>query len=41
MTLKAETDIRNRYIIPLDIMLKTTEEYEYSKKSFFDSELII
>jgi predicted nucleotidyltransferase len=41
MTLKAETDVRSRYIVPMDIILKTPQEYAYSRKSYFDSEIII
>jgi predicted nucleotidyltransferase len=41
MTLKAEFDVRSRYIVPMDIILKTPGEYEYSKKAYFDSELIV
>ena len=41
MTLKAESDVRSRYIVPMDILLKTPEEYDYSKKAFFDSEIIV
>ena len=41
MTLKAESDVRNRYIVPMDILLKTPKEYIYSKKAYFDSEIII
>ena len=41
MTLKAESDVRNRYIVPIDILLKTPKEYAYSKKAYFNSEIII
>jgi predicted nucleotidyltransferase len=41
MTLKAESDVRNRYIVPMDILLKTPQEYDYSKKAYFDSEIIV
>ena len=41
MTLKAESDVRSRYIVPMDILLKTPKEYEYSKKTYFDSEIIV
>lgn len=41
MTLQAESDVRSRYIVPLDIILKTPKEYEYSKETYFDSEIIV
>ena len=41
MTLEAESDVRSRYIVPMDILLKTPEEYAYSKKAYFDSEIIV
>ena len=41
MTLQAESDVRNRYIVPMDILLKTPEEYAYSKKAYFDSEIVV
>ena len=41
MTLQAESDVRSRYIVPMDIILKTPEEYEYSKKAYYDSELVV
>ena len=40
MTLQAESDVRSHYIVPMDILLKTQKEYEYSKKTYFDSEII-
>ena len=41
MTLKAESDIRSRYIVPMDILLKTPNEYTHSKKTYFNSEIIV
>jgi predicted nucleotidyltransferase len=41
MTLQAESDVRRRYIVPMDILLKTPEEYAYSKNACFDSEIIV
>jgi predicted nucleotidyltransferase len=41
MTLKAESDVRSRYIVPMDILLKTPKEYDYSKIEYFDSEIIV
>jgi len=40
MTLKAQLDVQRKYIIPMDILLKTPEEYEYSKSAYFDSEFV-
>jgi len=41
MTLRAESDVRSRYIVPMDILLKTPEEYTYSKEAYFNSEIIV
>jgi predicted nucleotidyltransferase len=41
MTLKAESDVRSRYVVPMDILLKTPEEYDFSKQTYFDSEIIV
>jgi predicted nucleotidyltransferase len=41
MTLKAESDVRSRYIVPMDILLKTPKEYDYSKQAYYNSEIII
>jgi predicted nucleotidyltransferase len=41
MTLKAEYEVRSRYIVPMDILLKTPKEYEYSKRAYFDSTIIV
>ena len=41
MTLKAEAELRKRYIVPMDILMKTPKEYEYSKKNYFNAEIII
>ena len=41
MTLQAEYDVRSRYIVPMDIILKTPKEYEYSKNVYFDSKIIV
>ena len=41
MTLKAEKDVRKQYVVPMDILLKTPKEYEYSKRTYFDSEIIV
>ena len=41
MTAKAHIEVQRRYVVPMDILLKTPEEYEYSKKAYFDSEIIV
>ena len=41
MTLKAQLDVQCKYIIPMDILLKTPDEYEYSKIAYYDSEIIV
>ena len=41
MTLKAQIDVQRKYIIPMDILLKTPEEYEYSKSAYYNSEFIL
>jgi len=40
MTSKASLDVQRKFVIPIDILLKTPEEYEYSKSMFFNSEFI-
>jgi len=41
MTLKAESDVRDQYIVPMDILLKTPQEYAHSKKTYFNSEIVV
>ena len=41
MTLKAESDVRSRYIVPMDILLKTPQEYDFSKQAYFNSEIVV
>ena len=41
MTLRAESDVRSRHIVPMDILLKTPQEYTYSKEAYFNSEIIV
>jgi len=40
MTLKAQLDVQREYLIPMDILMKTPEEYEYSKSAFYKSEIV-
>jgi len=39
MTLKAQREIRKRYVVPMDILLKTPEEYDSQK--YFESKIIV
>ena len=40
MTQKAELEVRRKFIVPMDILLKTPEEYEYSKSAYFNSAFV-
>ena len=39
MTLNAQREIRKRYVVPMDILLKTPREYESQK--YFESKIIV
>jgi len=41
MTTRAQIDVQRKFIVPMDILLKTPEEYDYSKKAYFNSEIIV
>ena len=41
MTAKAQVDVQRRYVVPMDILLKTPKEYEYSKKAYYNSKIIV
>jgi len=41
MTYKAESEVRKRFVVPMDILFKTPKEYEYSKQALFDSEIVV
>ncbi|GHT33062.1 nucleotidyltransferase [Bacteroidia bacterium] len=41
MTAKAQIDVKRRFVVPMDILLKTPKEYDYSKKAYFNSKIII
>jgi len=41
MTAKAQISVKRKYIVPIDILLKTPKEYDYSRGAYFDSEIII
>lgn len=39
MTLRAESEVRKRYVVPMDILLKTPHEYDNQK--YFESKIIV
>ena len=39
MTLKAEYEVRKQYVVPMDILLKTPEEYHHH--NYFESKIIV
>jgi len=39
MTLNAEKDVMKRYVVPMDILLKTPQEYNSQK--YFESKIIV
>ena len=39
MTLKAQSEVRKRYVVPMDILLKTSKEYK--SQQYFESKIII
>ena len=39
MTMKAEDEVRKRYVVPMDILLKTPQEYE--NQQHFESKIIV
>jgi len=41
MTAKAQIDVQRKYIAPMDVLLKTPQEYNHSKKAYFNSEIVI
>ena len=41
MTAQAQLDVTRRHIVPIDVLLKTPKEYDYSKKAYFKSEIIV
>ena len=40
MTMDAEDEVRERYLVPMDILLKTPHEYHNPKMKFFESKII-
>jgi len=41
MTSKAENEVMKKHVVPIDILLKTPQEYDYSRKNYFDADIII
>ena len=41
MTINAQKEVRKKYIAPMDILLKTPEEYNNPQKKFFDSKIVV
>jgi len=39
MTAKAQIDVQRRYVVPMDILLKTPQEYRSQR--YFESEIIV
>jgi predicted nucleotidyltransferase len=39
MTIRAEGEVRKRYVVPMDILLKTPQEYRTQK--YFESKIIV
>ena len=41
MTVNAEDEVRKRYVVPMDILLKTPQEYNDPQKKFFESKIVM
>jgi len=41
MTLNAELEVRKKYVVPMDILLKTPQEYLNPKMKFVESKIIV
>ena len=41
MTVKAQNEVRERYLVPMDILLKTPQEYNDPQKKFFESKIVV
>ena len=39
MILKAESEVRKRYVVPMDILLKTPQEYQNT--TYFESRIVV
>ncbi|MDR3328988.1 MAG: nucleotidyltransferase domain-containing protein [Prevotellaceae bacterium] len=40
MTTKAELDVRRKFVVPMDILKMSPEEYEYSKTAYLNAEIV-
>ena len=41
MIMNAEKEVRKRYRVPMDILLKTPQEYNNPNQKFFESKIIV
>ena len=41
MTMNAEKEVMKRYLVPMDILVKTPKEYNNPNKKFFESKIIV
>ena len=41
MTMKSEDEVRQRYQVPMDILLKTPQEYHNPQIKFFESKIVV
>jgi len=41
MTVNSQKEVRERYLVPMDILLKTPQEYNDPQKKFFESKIIV
>ena len=41
MTMNAEDEVRDSYHVPMDILLKTPQEYNNPQKKFFESKIVV
>ena len=41
ITAQAQMEVKRKHVVPMDILLKTPKEYDYSRKTYFDSEIIV
>ena len=41
MTMEAQLDVRDKYIVPMDILLKSPQEYNDPNLKFFESKIIV
>jgi hypothetical protein len=41
MAAQTQLDVTRKHIVPIGVLLKTPKEYDYSKKTYFKSEIMI